>query len=98
MEDLDEKSKAFIERTLKKLEDNQEFLLLVGRVMSQTFDFYMDTPREMLIKLCKEKMIAGAKEHGEPLTDPIKVLREIRMEDLDKLVWNCMLDEANSED
>lgn len=94
MEELDQKSQEFIKRTLAKLEDNKEYLALVNEVMYQTFRFYMDTPKTVIIELAKEKMINGAKEHGEPKTDPVALTREVRMEDIDKLVWTAMFMEA----
>ena len=97
MDELDEKSKAFIERTLAKLSDDDTFRRLVGESMEKAFRFYMDTPREMFINFAREKMITGAKEHGEPQTNASKILGEIRMEHLDMLLWTCMMIEAEDE-
>lgn len=91
---IDNKSEEFIKRSINKLRDDKEFLIFIGKVMSQTFDFYMDTPREMLLKLLEDKMRQGAIEHGTVQTNPMNILKEVRNEDLDKLGWNLMLDEA----
>lgn len=96
MDELDEASKKRIDNLEKLLLDDKFFRELVGRVMSQTFNFYFDTPRPTLIRLLREKMINGAKEHGPADLDQIKLLKEIRNEDLDKLGWNIILEETKS--
>ncbi len=90
MNDIDEKSKEFLKWCEDKFEDKEYIYELYHEILNQAIDFLNKSPYEALRAEVITKMIAGAKEHGEPSRSLTKINNEIRKEMLDFVGWSLM--------
>lgn len=99
MDKLDNKSKEFINHVLDKLDSEEEYLYDLVEDIIDDFRIFIDaTPKEELIEKLKSKMIAGAKEHGEPKEAFEDIQKEIEFEFQDLLVWTMMRNKSYESD
>lgn len=91
MKQIDFESEQFIDWSMQKLKDEAFFNYLTQKVSNQMQSFYLDGSRKKLLKKLREKMEAGAVEHGEPKTDFEEVKKELEEEYLDLIGWSMLL-------
>ena len=87
---IDEESKEFIKWSINRLSDKEFYREMLERIESQMQALYGAENDLQLLRLLEAKMIAGAREHGKPLTDREQIAKEIQQELLDLIGWNMV--------